>query len=205
MNKIDFRKKYKNFYNASKEPEFVDIPAMNFLMIDGVGDPNTSIDYQNAVEALFSVSYTIKFTIKKSAMAIDYGVLPLEGLWWMDDMTQFNQANKKLWKWTAMIMQPEFVTKETVDKAIKEVEKKKGLPALNKLSFEKFKEGRSAQVMHIGPYAAEEPTIKKLHEYIKSNGFKFSGEKQKHHEIYLSDPRKSAPEKMKTILRQPII
>ena len=104
-----------------------------------------------------------------------------------------------------MIMQPEFVTKETVDKAIKEVEKKKGLPALNKLSFEKFKEGRSAQVMHIGPYAAEEPTIKKLHEYIKSNGFKFSGEKQKHHEIYLSDPRKSAPEKMKTILRQPII
>jgi hypothetical protein len=204
MQKIDFKKELKIFYNASKEPEFVEVPSMKFLIIDGEGDPNTSIHYQNAVEALFSVSYTIKFTIKKSEMAIDYGVMPLEGLWWMDDMTKFSPAIKNLWKWTAMIMQPEIVTKEMVEKAIKEVEKKKGLSALSKLRFEKFKEGKSAQIMHIGPYAAEEPTIKKLHGFIKSNGFKFSGEKQKHHEIYLGDPRKSAPEKLKTIIRQPV-
>jgi hypothetical protein len=104
-----------------------------------------------------------------------------------------------------MIMQPEFITQEIVEKAIKEVEKKKDLHALPKLRFEKFDEGKCAQIMHLGPYSAEEPTIKRLHNFIKSNGYKFSGEKQKHHEIYLSDPRKSAPDKLKTIVRQPIV
>ncbi|MCX6151350.1 MAG: GyrI-like domain-containing protein [Ignavibacteriales bacterium] len=206
MQKIDFKKELKKYYNASsKAPEIVEVPAMNFFMIDGEGDPNTSQDYKDSIEALYTVSYTIKFSIKKSALAIDYGVLPLEGLWWMDDMNQFSSANKNLWKWTSMIMQPELVTKEMVEKAIKEVEKKKTLPALSKIRFEKFNEGKCAQIMHIGPYAAEEPTIKSLHEFIKSNGGKFSGEKQKHHEIYLSDPRKSTPEKLKTIIRQPMV
>jgi|WetSurMetagenome_2_1015567.scaffolds.fasta_scaffold140694_2 hypothetical protein len=206
MKKIDFKKELKKYYNtSSKEAEFVDIPPMNFLMIDDHGDPNTSIEYKNAVEALFSVSYTIKFIVKKSSMEIDYGVLPLEGLWWVEDMKKFSIADKSNWKWTSMIMQPEFVTKEIFVNAMKEVEKKKNLTALPKIRFDKFTEGKCTQIMHIGPYSTEEPTVKKLHDFINSNGYSFSGEKQKHHEIYLNDPRKSAPEKLKTIIRQPMV
>jgi len=153
------------------------------------------------VEALYSVSYALKFLIKKGATGVDYGVMPLEGLWWVDDMAEFSVDNKGIWKWTVMIMQPEFVTKELVDKALEEVEKKKNLPALSKIRFESYHEGQSAQIMHIGPFSAEGPTIEKLHGFIKEKGYSLRG---KHHEIYLSDPRRTAPEKMKTVLRQPI-
>jgi len=202
MTKIDLKKEMKQLYNASaKEAAIVVVPKMNFLMVDGIGDPNTSKEYQDAVEALYGVAYTLKFAIKKGPKAIDYGVLPLEGLWWIDDMTQFSTENKDIWKWTSMIMQPEFVTKELVEDAIEAAQKKKQLPALSKLRFENFDEGLSAQVMHIGPYSAEGPTIERLHDFIRTSGHELRG---KHHEIYLSDPRKAAPERMKTIVRQPI-
>ena len=201
MTKIDFKKELKHFYNPSaKKVEIVDVPMMNFLMIDGSGDPNTAQEYKAAVEALFAVSYALKFMVKKEK-GVDYGVLPLEGLWWTDDMTQFSMENKDVWKWTSMIMQPKYVTEDLVSKALEQVEKKKNPPALPKIRFESLHEGLSAQSMHIGLYSAEGPTIEKLHNFIKETGHELRG---KHHEIYLSDPRRSKPEKMKTVIRQPM-
>ncbi|MCP5062742.1 MAG: hypothetical protein GY936_09785 [Ignavibacteriae bacterium] len=202
MEKIDYKKEFKHLYKPSaKKVEFVDIPKMNFLMIDGKGNPNTSEEYSQAVEALFSLSYTIKFIIKKGNMKIDYGVMPLEGLWWVDDMKEFNVNQKDDWKWTSMIMQPEYVTPEIFEEALVQRKKKKDLPALAKIRFESLTERKSAQIMHLGPFSEEGPTIEKLHEFIEENGFKLDG---KHHEIYLSDIRRAAPEKWKTIIRQPI-
>jgi len=202
MAKVDFKQELKHLYNPSpKEAVIVDVPEMNFLMVDGVGDPNTAQEYKDAVEALYAVSYALKFMIKKGEAAVDYGVMPLEGLWWADDMTQFSMQNKDIWKWTSMIMQPKYVTKDLFDKAIAQVAKKKSLPALSKMRFESFHEGLAAQVMHFGPYSAEGPTIERLHNFIEENSYVLRG---KHHEIYLTDPQRSAPEKMKTVLRQPI-
>jgi hypothetical protein len=202
LKKIDYKKELKHLYNASlKKAEIVDISLMNFLMIDGEGDPNTSQAFKDAVEALFSISYSLKFMIKKGKEGIDYGVLPLEGLWWADDMLQFNIENKAKWKWTLMIMQPEYITERLFHESIEQVKKKKDLEAVSKVRFELFSEGKSAQIMHIGPFSKEGPTIEKLHNFIKENGFKLVG---KHHEIYLSDIRKATPEKWKTIIRQPI-
>ena len=202
MGKIDLKKKWRNLYNPpAKDVAILDVPKMNFLMIDGAGDPNTSQQYKEAVEALYSVSYALKFMVKKGSEAIDYAVMPSEGLWWVEDMSTFSIKNKDAWQWTAMIMQPDFVSAELAAKAIEQASKKKELPALVKLRFVSFHEGLCAQVMHIGPYAAEAPTIEKLHGFIAQSGYRMKG---KHHEIYLSDPRKAAPEKMKTVIRQPI-
>ncbi len=171
-------------------------------MIDGKGDPNTSQEYRDSLEALFSVSYTLKFMIKRGKQAVDYGVLPLEGLWWADNMNDFNSGNKDTWKWTSMIMQPaKLVTNELVAEAIEISRNKKNPSALPKLRFEPFNEGLSVQIMHLGPYSAEKSTVAKLHSFIEENGYAPKG---KHHEIYLKDPSKSAPEKMKTVVRQPI-
>lgn len=202
MGKIDYKKELKHLYQASaKKIEELDVPELSYLMIDGQGDPNTSSAYSEAVEALFSVSYTAKFMIKKGVLAIDYAVMPLEGLWWAEDMTAFTANDKSRWQWTMMIMQPEFVTDEIIAGATDTVNKKKKLPALSQLRFESFTEGRSAQIMHIGPFTEEGPTIERLHQHIQAHG-KLSG---KHHEIYLSDIRKAAPEKWKTIIRQPMV
>jgi hypothetical protein len=201
MKKIDHKKELKHFYSAStKKVDIVEVPEMNFLLIDGSGDPNTSKLYQDAVAALFGISYTLKFMIKKGKEQIDYSVMPLEGLWWMDDMTKFTTLNKDEWKWTMMIMQSQFITAKLVDYAIDEMLKKKKLVAYPNVRFEKFTEGKAAQIMHIGPFSEEGPTIQKVHDFISGNGFKLSG---KHHEIYLSDIRKAKPEKWKTIVRQP--
>ena len=201
MTQIDLRKELKHLYNPSaKEVTIVEVPRMNFLMIDGQGDPNTSQEYKDAVEALFSLSYTLKFMTKKTN-AVDYAVMPLEGLWWVDDMSRFSAKNKNAWKWTSMIMQPEQITKDSVAKALEEIKKKKKLPALSRIRFESFHEGKSAQILYIGPFSDEGPTIQKIHEIIRKNEGTLEG---KHHEIYLSDPRKVAPERMKTILRQPM-
>lgn len=200
MDKVDLRKELKDLYNPSKNQiSFVDVPAMNFLLVNGEGNPN-SPQYQNAVEALFSVSYALKFMIKK-AQGIDYSVMPLEGLWWVDDMSKFAAVSKDEWKWTAMIMQPKYVTAQDVSAAVEQIKKKKNLPALPRLRFESFQEGEAAQIMYIGPFAEEGSTIQKIHQAITSSGHKLSG---KHHEIYLNDPSKTAPEKLKTILRQPM-
>lgn len=202
MEKIDLRKTLKHLYKPSaKAPEAVDVPEMSFLMIDGEGDPNTSEAFQDAVGALYAVSYTLKFTFKQGNPPIDWTVMPLEGVWWTDDMAEFSVDDKGKWKWTVMIVQPEPVTAQAVADAVEQAQKRKELPALAKVRFEAFHEGLSAQIMYTGPYADEGPTILKLHEFIRESGHELRGY---HHEIYLGDPRRSAPEKLKTIIRQPM-
>ncbi|MCX7027747.1 MAG: GyrI-like domain-containing protein [Spirochaetes bacterium] len=202
MTKVDFRKELKALYAPSvKEVAVVEVPRMNFLKIDGEGDPNSAQTYQEALEALYTLSYTIKFKVKKGLLAIDYGVMPLEGLWWADDMTSFATGDKSAWKWTAMIAQPDFVSEALVHEAIEETGRKKVLPALAKLRFEPFDEGSCAQIMYIGPFSAEGPTIERVHAFISASGHQRFG---KHHEIYLSDLRRTAPEKWKIVIRQPM-
>lgn len=202
MVKYDFKKEKKNlYYPSEKKVSIVDVPRMNFLMVDGIGDPNTSMEYQNAMEALFPISFKTKFLSKKENNQ-DYVVMPLEGLWWVDNMEEFSIEDKESWKWTAMIMQPELVTEEMIKKAMEDVESKKNPVSLSKVRFEKFSERLSAQIMHIGPYgAAEEPTVAKLHDFIEKSGYKI---RDKHHEIYISDVRRTKPERLKTVIRQPI-
>ena len=204
MTKIDFKKELKQLYNPPiAKISVVDVPAMNFVMIDGTGDPNKSQEYQDAIESLYSISYALKFMVKKEK-SIDYGVMPLEGLWWTDDMTRFTVDNKDIWKWTSMIMQPEYVSDELFTRALEQVEKKKGLPLLSRASFQNFHEGLSVQTMYIGPFAEEGPAVELLHNYIRDNDYIYDGLIQKHHEIYLSDFRKTAPEKLKTVIRQSV-
>lgn len=201
MDKLDLKKQFKSVYQASATVVAeVDVPDFHFLMIDGQGDPNSSSQYAAAVEALFTVAYTLKFMVRKSSAAIDYAVMPLEGLWWADDMAAFVADRKSEWRWTMMIMQPDFITAEMVTDAIAAAGKKKSLPALQDLRFESFNEGHCAQILHKGPFSEEGPTIDRLHQYINTHG-KLTG---KHHEIYLSDIRKAAPANWKTIIRQPL-
>lgn len=202
VEKLDFKKQLAELYRpSSREVVAVDVPAMNFLMINGQGDPNASASYAHAVEALFTVAYGIKFAIKKSPAAIDYGVMPLEGLWWADDMSSFVSGDRASWQWTMMIMQPHIVTRAVVDSVIGDVAKKKKPVALPLMRFESFEEGRSAQIMHLGPFADEGPTIERVHTFIEAAGRERTG---KHHEIYLSDIRRADPAKWKTVIRQPM-
>ena len=201
MKKLDLKGELKHLYGASaQEVREVEVAQFDFLAVDGEGDPNGSLTYAQAIEALYSVAYTLKFTVKKGSMAIDYGVMPLEGLWWADDMSQFSATDKSNWKWTIMIMQPSFLKEEHFLAAVEQIgKKKKDLPALPKVRWESFCEGRCAQILHVGPFSEEGPTIERVHGFIESRG-QLTG---KHHEIYLSDIRKTAPEKWKTIIRQP--
>ena len=202
MEKVDFKKQLEHLYRPpAKNAVAVEVPVMNFLMLDGAGDPNSAPAYGEAVEALYAVAYALKFMIKKGPQAVDYGVLPLEGLWWVEDMRQFSVENKSAWQWTMMIMQPDYVTRELYEAALVQVEAKKKPPALGKMRLESYHEGLSAQIMHSGPYAAEAPTIEKLHQFIADQGYQRRG---KHHEIYLGDPRRTAPERLKTVIRQPM-
>ena len=201
MEKIDLKKDLKWLYQPSaKVVVEVDVPAFQFLMVDGVGDPNTAPAYAQAIEALFSVSYTTKFMLKKGPQALDYAVMPLEGLWWADDMAAFVSGDKARWQWTMMVMQPSFVSPDLVQAAITDVKKKKNLPAIDRLRLEEFSEGHCAQVLHVGPFSEEGPTIERLHAFIDARG----GRAGKHHEIYLSDIRRTDPKKWKTVLRQPM-
>jgi hypothetical protein len=201
--KIDLKKELKHlYYPSTQESAWVDVPRMSFLMIDGSGDPNTSKDFQDALEALYSLSYTLKFMVKKQSLVVDYVVMPLEGLWWADDMALFSTEKKNDWKWTLMIMQPELVTATLFQQGVQQVSRKKSLPALVKVRLENYHEGPSAQIMHIGSFSTEGPTVERLHRFIREQGWVHHG---KHHEIYLSDFRKTAPEKIKTVIRQPVL
>jgi len=203
MPKIDYKKELKHLYTASvTNVEIVAVPTLNFLMLDGVGDPNSVKAFPEAIEALFGVAYTLKFMIKKGAGGVDYGVMPLEGLWWAEDMSRFSPERKDDWRWTLMLMQPDLVTRELVVEAVELVRKKKNPVALAQLRYEAFTEGRAAQIMHVGPFSEEGPAIQKVHDFIQASGGRLTG---KHHEIYLSDTRKAAPEKWKTIIRQPLV
>ena len=183
--------------NAAAEE--LTIPSMNFLMIDGEGDPNGNPEFQTCTDALYSIAYTTKFALKKGK-GVDYKVPPLEGLWWSDRMASFLDGNKEEWKWTLMIMQPKGVTAAVIERSREAVLEKKSNTAVVHVRFTEFKEGRVAQILHIGPYGNERLTIERLHTFIKERGGILHG---KHHEIYIGDPRRTAPEKLKTIIRQP--
>ncbi len=177
---------------------------MKFLMIDGQGDPNNSQEFQDALSALYGITFTLKFSFKKGEKPegyFEHVAQPPEGLWWVDDMREFSLKRKDEWKWTLMIMQPDFITEDMVKNAGNELKKKNDSSAISKTRFENFQEGLSAQIMHIGPYSAEEPTIEKIHRFIRESGYELRG---KHHEIYIGDPRRTAPEKLKTVIRQPV-
>lgn len=203
MSKVDFKKELKHLYRPSaKQFEVVDVPELNFLMIDGHGNPNTAQTYKEAVEALYAVAYKLKFLNKKTS-GNDYVVPPLEGLWWAKDMDAFAMGNKDDWDWTMMIMQPEWITPEIFKEGYAFVKEAKNPNALSKMRLQKYHEGLSIQIMHIGSYDDEAPILEKLHnDFIPDNNYVISG---KHHEIYLGDPRKVQPEKLKTVLRQPVI
>lgn len=196
--KVDLKKELKPLYAATSAPRAVDPGLHSYLMIDGAGDPNVSPAFKKAVEALFSVSYHLKFSWRKET-GVDYGVMPLEGLWWTDDMATFSAEDKMAWSWTLMILQPSFIERSVVEKAVVDVAAKKGTQ-LDGVRYETFDEGKSAQVLHVGPFSAEGPTVQRLHEWIVKAGGKLTG---KHHEIYLSDFRRGDPTRWKTIVRQP--
>ena len=203
MEKVDFRKTLNNLYapKNTTEWEAVDVPPMRFLMVDGAGDPNTSKAFSEAIEALYSVAYTLKFMSKRE-LDRDYTVCALEGLWYAEDMSVFEAGNKEAYQWTLMIMQPEWIDEPMVKKAVEQVEAKKHPAALSKLYFKEYHEGPALQLLHIGSYDDEAPKLRELHhEYMPEHDLTFNGH---HHEIYLSDFRRTPPEKLKTILRQPV-
>jgi hypothetical protein len=200
MEKLDLKKEHKELFKASdKKFQIVDVPELNYVMIDGQGDPGNSQEFQRAVEALFGLTYTLKFQLK--AEDKDFAVMPMEGTWWTDDMTQFSMDHREIWKWTLMILVPDYVSQKHFKEAKEALRKKKNPSSLDGLRLEKTKDGLSAQILYIGPYKDEPPTIQRLHQFIEDQGYRLH---KKHREIYLSDMRKTAPEKLKTIIRQPM-
>lgn len=216
MEKLDFKKQYKELYAPKDEPLIITVPPMTFIMVDGRGNPNDSEgEYPSAVELLYALSYTIKMSVRNGFTPegfYDYVVPPLEGLWWFGDKNDMDFTQKDKYLWTSMIRQPEFVTKEVFDLAVNDIRKKKPHLDVSKARLEIFDEGLCVQIMHHGPYDKEPETIKKIVSYMEAQGLSSDvgillpdGRIRRHHELYLSDPRKTAPEKMKTILRHPVI
>jgi hypothetical protein len=214
MIKIDFKKQNKDLYAPKNEPSIIQVPTMNFIMVDGYGNPNdTEGEYHKAIELLYALSYTIKMANKNNSDEdnYDYVVAPLEGLWWLADETDRNFTQKDKFCWTSMIRQPEFVTEEIFALAKATVKKKKPTMEVTKARLRYFTEGLCVQAMHIGPFDEEPATIAKIDSYITENNMIYDigtllpdGNIRKHHEIYLSDPRKANPLKMQTILRHPV-
>ena len=197
----------KLYFPSAKEVALVRVPKMNFLMVDGHGDPNSAQEFQDAIGVLYGTCYTLKFMHPKGHPVRDARVQPLEGLWWTCDRRahygyfalEFDAGKNMCW--TAMIMQPAGITRRLVSAAAKELKSKKNPRGLDRLRFEAFAEGLSVQVMHVGPYAEEKPTIERMHRFAEQHGYRLRG---KHHEIYLGDPRRTKPERLKTVLRQPV-
>ncbi|SHF91370.1 GyrI-like domain-containing protein [Streptoalloteichus hindustanus] len=202
VEKYDVKKAHKELYSPSaKEFTVVDVPEFRYIAVDGRGDPNTSPAYANAVEALYGVAYALKFASKKT-LGRDFVVGPLEGLWRADDPTAFVRRRKDTWDWTMMISQPAWITEDMVQAAVDTVSKKKANPALGDIRLLTLVEGTCAQILHIGSYDDETPTLDRLHNhYLPENDLTFNGD---HHEIYLSDARRTPPTKLRTILRQPV-
>ena len=196
--KVDLKKELRGLYSARRAPELIEVPPLTYLMADGGGDPSGP-EYSSVVESLYGVAYSLKFLAK--AEGDDFVVMPLQGLWWADDMDAFLEGSRDDWRWTMMILQPAVVDENMVATAIEQVAAKKDLPVLDRVRLEVYEEGAAAQLMHIGPYSEEAPNIERLHRFIEDSGKQRRG---LHHEIYLSDPRRAAPEKMKTIIRQPV-
>jgi len=202
MDKYDIKTAHKVLYSPSaKEFCQVDVPPLQYVVIDGHGDPNTSPAYSDAIQSLYAVAFAVKFGSKKS-LGRDYTVGPLEGLWRSPDMTAFARRDKGQWGWTMMISQPAWITEDMVEAGREQAARKRQMPRLDDVRLMTLTEGRSVQILHIGSYDDEAPTLHRLHaEYLPDNGLTFNGD---HHEIYLSDPRRTAPARRKTILRQPV-
>ena len=200
MVKLDFRKEQPALFSPpSDDFVLIKVPKLRFVKIDGRGDPNTAPAYAEAVEWLYAVSYGMKFAAKEEGQ--DYVVPPLQGLWWASSPKAFREGKKDKWRWTMMIMAPGFVASKHYKAGLAKAGKKLGEPP-ETLRFEDYDEGLAVQILHIGPYDAEAPTIERLHKsFLPANGLKENGH---HHEIYLSDPRRTEPEKLRTILRQPV-
>lgn len=201
MAPYDVKRERKEFY-APKNTAWaiVDVPEHQYIAIDGTGNPNTAPAYAGTVKALYAVAYTLKFAGKRTAGG-DFVVAPLEGLWWADRPEAFTSGAKDTWNWTMLINMPPWITKEMIEDAKQAALSKKKLPTISLLRHFTLHEGPSAQALHIGSYDDEAPLLHELHHtYLAANGLRPSG---LHHEIYLSDPRRTAPEKLKTILRQP--
>lgn len=201
MDKLDLKKTYKALYSPSaKNFTIIEIPPLQYIMVDGHGDPNTAPVYVEAIQTLYSLAYTLKFHVKKT-LGRDYTVMGLEGLWWVPNMEDFSTSRKSDWDWTMMILQPDFITPDLLDEAKAQAAAKGKAPLAAKTRLETYHEGTSVQVMYFGPYADEGPTIARMHAFAIDQGYVLSG---KHHEIYMSDARRVSPEKNKTIIRQPI-
>lgn len=199
--KIDLRKTYKALYGARPEPSLVEVPRLSCFAIGGEGNPNGSARFQECLKALYAASFTLKFALKKER-GLDWGVLGLEGDWYCDDMADFSMERKEDWKWSLLIVQPDFVTDAEAAAAIEAARAKKDAsPALADLRFERRPPERAAHILHLGPYDEEPPTIARLHAFIAEQGFRLTG---LHREIYLTDARRVAPERLKTIIRQPL-
>ncbi len=198
MSKLDLVKEFKSYYGANNKPEIVEFEGILYLSIEGKGEPAGEV-FTKALEALYPLAYGVKKICKSQGK--DFGVPKLEGLWWVKSNKPALEVPRSEWFWKLLIRMPDFATSEIVNNAKEEVFKKKSLDLIKEIKFETMDEGKCVQIMHIGPYATEPETIQKMKKFIKENKFNESG---LHHEIYLSDPRKTAPEKMKTILRQPI-
>ena len=199
--KFDLSKERKDLYRASaKKPAIIDVPKLKYLMVDGAGYPEKSAEFQPAMEALFSLAYTLKFTLK--ADGNDFKVMAPEGIWWMEGDIDFDKSKSDAWRWTLISPVPDFVDAKAFRAARKQLsDKGKGGPSLDKVRLKAWKEGRVVQMLHIGPYSEEEPPIAAMLAFAESGGLKPHG---RHHEIYLSDPRRVAPEKLKSILRHPV-
>jgi hypothetical protein len=201
MEKIDLRKQFKDLYSPSrKEFSFVTVPPLQYLCIDGKGNPNTSETYQQVISTLYGLSFTLKFALKKS-QGLDYTVMGLEGLWWTPDINSFSMEDKDAWQWTMLMMQPDFITPAHFEEARRQLIAKGKGPLADQTRLERIDEGLCAQILYIGAYDDEPPTIADMHAFIHEHGYELTG---KHHEIYLSDARRVAPEKNRTILRQPV-
>ena len=205
MSPFDLVKQLRPLYAPSpRHPAIVDVPELSFLMIDGRGDPNSSEAYQDALGALYGIAYTLKSTLKKSDPERDFKVAPLEGLWWADAEAPSReelQAERDSWNWTMMIAVPDAVTAAELTAAAEAAARRRTLPATGSVRLERFEEGLAAQIMHAGPYADEAPTIAALHAFVDAEGYELRG---RHHEIYLGDPRRTAPERLKTVIRHPV-
>ena len=202
MTRYDIKRELKQCYAPrNRDWALVDVPAQWFIAVDGSGDPNTSADYTRAVEALYTVAFTIKFASKRT-LDRDFVVGPLEGLWWSDRPEVFTARDKDAWQWRMLISQPDWITEDFIDDAKQTALAKKGLPTIADVRYEPMHEGLCAQVLHIGPYDDEGPILAELHgEYLAANNLRMTGH---HHEVYLGDPRRSAPAKLRTVLRQPV-
>lgn len=201
LERIDLKADLHRFYFPTRRPEMVDVPPLRYLAIDGQGPPGEGTAFEDAIRALYPIAYTVKFTERRMA-GKDFPVMPLEALWYTEADGTFDHRSGKPWRWTAMILMPDLISADMVDRIAADIAATKALPIALEARLREVREGRSAQVLHVGPWSEETSTIEALHAFIRERGLHPAGA---HHEIYLSDPRRTAPERLRTVIRQPAL